>query len=302
VSGDFPPRSPTRRRTAVTWGLCILWLLLIGFGVVSAVGPAWLKRISQPGKDVEATACKEYGDNSLRSGNLGLAVAQYQKALSIKPNLVSAAVNLAIAFDRLGQLPQADQILRYALKTQTLQKGVIYFHLAAIAEERKNIPEAIELYKQAFGTEFPPQIVHARLGNLYVRGQRFDEARREFETALNIQEDPTSFYRDMLRASLALFEEDTTHLPVIQAALARDVRLQDMTPYDLEIIRQMQNQNPDVSNAHANLAIVLAQLGDLARAQAHMERALEIWPENATARKNLEVLRQMRSQLSSPPP
>lgn len=286
-----------RKQTVMTVLLCALWLVLMAFGALSAIGPEWLKSLSRPGRRVEGRDYKDHGDNLLRKGDYGRAIAHYQKALSIRPDLTGATVNLAVAHSQSGGAARAEQLLRDALKSQPSQKGIIYFHLAQLAEKRNKNAEAIALYRQALGTEFPAQTVWAKLGGAYFNEGRFAEAKEAFDTALRLQENPATAYRDMLLSTLSAFEEeDTTQLEPIRALLAREVSPGDLACYDLEIIRQEQAHDPDLSNLHANLGISCAKLGELDPALVHLERALEIWPGNTAARKNLDMLRRLRSE------
>lgn len=268
----------------------------MGLAIVSAVEPQWLKDLSQAGREVESRDYKDYGDNLLRNRNFSLAIAQYQKALSIQPDLTAASVNMAVAYERMGASDRAERILRQALSVKGGQKGVICFHLAAMAEKQNRTAEAVELYRQALDSDLPPQAVYGKLGNLFIREQRFSEARDAFEAALRIQEDPTSFYRDMLRASLATYAEDTTHRRNIETLLARDTREEDLAAYDLEIIRRVQAGDQDISGNYANLSTAYAGLGEIEQAIEHAQRALQIWPGNTSARRNLDLLHQMRAQ------
>lgn len=286
-----------RKQTVMTVILCALWLMLMAFGALSVIGPEWLKSLSRPGRRVEARDYKDHGDNFLRKGDYGRAIAHYQKALFIRPELTGATVNLAVAHSQFGDVARAEQLLRDALKSQPSQKGIIYFHLAQLAEKRKKNTEAIALYRQALGTEFPAQTVRAKLGGAYFNEGRFAEAKEAFESALRLQENPATAYRDMLLSTLSAFEEeDTTQLEVLRAMLARDILPEDLAPYDLEIIRQEQAHDPDLSNLYANLGVSCAKLGELDQALVHLERALEIWSGNTAARRNLDMLRRLRSE------
>jgi Flp pilus assembly protein TadD len=48
---------------------------------------------------------------------------------------------------------------------------------------------------------------------------------------------------------------------------------------------------PDDANVEANLGAALAEMGRFPEAKAHFERALQIDPNQAIAKENLEALR-----------
>jgi tetratricopeptide (TPR) repeat protein len=223
-----------------------------------------------------------------------MAIAQYQRALEIKPQFVGARVNLAITYSRVGDDAGAERILKDALRAETTQKGVIYYNLGDLLEKQGRRGEAIQYYRSAFGHEFPPGVIYRRLGTLYLAAEQYEEAREAFEMALANQEDPTSPYKNMLRSSLAIFEDDTINLPIIKEQLARDIRAEDLTPYDLEIIHQMQQKSPEIAKTHDLLGLAYVRLGDADRAIEHFEKSLQILPGNRDVTKNLQLAREFK--------
>ena len=65
-------------------------------------------------------------------------------------------------------------------------------------------------------------------------------------------------------------------------------RLDEAAALERDVIAR----RPEWAAAHINMAVILAARGELEEARAHLVRALEIEPDNATARFNLERLRQ----------
>jgi Flp pilus assembly protein TadD len=53
---------------------------------------------------------------------------------------------------------------------------------------------------------------------------------------------------------------------------------------------------PNDANAEANLGAALAELGHLAEAKSHFERALQIDPNQSLAKENLEALQKEMSR------
>ncbi len=295
-------KTPSRARTIVTGGLFAVWIVLFLFGGISIVNPQWLQEMSRPGKDTESQNYKDYADNFLRQSNYRMAIAQYQRALKIKPSLVGASVNLAITYSRMGDYARAEDILKEALKVNTAQKGVIYYNLGELYEKQKKTEQAIECYRHAHSFEFQQDLMYRKLAVLYLNAERYEEAREAFERVLAIQLDPSASYRNMLLGSMDMFEADTANLEIIRQQLAQKVRVEDFPGYDLTIIRTTQQRDPEIAKTHNFLGLIYVRLGDNARAIEHFEQSLKIWPGNADAKKNLQVLRQVQEKQQIPTP
>ena len=68
--------------------------------------------------------------------------------------------------------------------------------------------------------------------------------------------------------------------------------------HDLDSVQQFQlalHSRPDDANVEANLGSALAEMGRLAEAKSHFERALQIDPNQALAKENLEILEKMNA-------
>lgn len=286
----------------MTLFLCTVWVLLMGFGVISIFEPAWLKDLSSVGKMYESRDYRDYGDTYFRKKDYQRAIVNYKQALAIKPDIPSAQVNMAISYGYLGQTAIAEQLLLKVLETPTTQRGVVFFQLAQLSEKQKRDEQAVEWYKSALGTEFPPQTVFDKLGSVYFRLGRFAEAKEAFGNAIRIHEDPASSYRDMLRSNLAIYElEYDEYIPELQRQLAKNITADSLSQYDMEIIRTVLARDPVLSDTYANLGIACASLGELDLATTYLDRSLQIWPDNVQARKNKEVLRQLKASQKAAP-
>lgn len=294
-TGKEPPKKrPSRERTIVTLILFALWLILFSFGAISILNPKWLQDLSRPGIKSESQSCKDYGDSFLRSNNYSTAIANYRRALEIRPDFVGASVNMAIAYSRRGDNARAEEILEGALRIASGQQGVIYYNLGELYEKQKKQDKAIQCYQRALDFEVQQDVIYRKLGTLYLAAEQYGQAREAFEMALASQLDAAFSYRNMLQSSLELFEGDTATLPIIKAQLARNIRAEDLTVYDLTIIRSLQQRDPEVAKTHNYLGFIYARLGDNAKAIEHFEESLKIWPGNIDAKKNLQVLHQLQ--------
>ncbi len=283
-----------RGRVLIMLWFMVIWLFLMLVGTMSAVKPDWLERFSKLGVESEARSYKNYGDAALHDGQYAKAIAQYEKSLRIKPEQDGVMINLAIAYRQAGAVEKATKMLQEASALGTTRKGLIYYNMAEILESTGKIHQAITLYKKAIGTIVEQDLVYRSLGRMYLGIQDYENALMAFESTLVYQTKTDAPYLDMLHRSLDVYRDDSVHLPIIEDQLARGVVIEDMGIYDTETIRQLHKTDPEIAKTHNHLGYILFQIGDVAAAEKHFAKSLEIWPNNIDAARNLEVIRQMR--------
>jgi len=281
----------SRSRTIITASLLVLWLILIAFGIVSHFEPEWLKDLARTGTKVESQTQMDQGSVYLRSGEYPQAIASFQKALEIQPDNIEAKLNQAIAYARYGQLDLGIRVLEGALGTHTTQKGTIHYKLAGLFEQQEKWDESIRHYEEALDLGVNPAFVYQKLGTVFVGRQEYGKAREAYENSLVWLADVTLPHRNMLQTSLALYEDDAENLRIIEELVAADVDEEDLTRYDLEIIRRVGRGSTAVARVHSLLGFVCANLEDYEAAIEHFETSLAIRPGDREAEKNLETLR-----------
>jgi tetratricopeptide (TPR) repeat protein len=293
-----PPcgKEPSRNQTILTWGLIGIWLLLFAFGAISIANPKWLQALSRPGAEMESRNYKDYGDNFLRQNNYRMAISHYKRALEIKPDLVGASVNMAISYSQLGDYARAEKILRDALLIGSAKNGVVYYNLGDLFEKQGKKDQAIRNYRKALDFESQRDLTYRKLGRVYLSGEQYGEAKEAFEMALASELDVTSAYRSVLQSCLDELKDDTINLPIVKEQLASQTRPEDLSAYDLTVIRSMQQKDPEIAKTHNLLGLVYARLGDSTKAIEHFEVSLKIWPGNTDAKKNLQLLRQRQGK------
>jgi tetratricopeptide (TPR) repeat protein len=281
------------------------------FGGITYASPKWLRELGRSGIQVEASMYRSYGDDFLKQGNYGMAIAQYQQALKIEPDSVSVLLNLALTWIKAGETETGARILNDVLRRET-SKGArefIYFNLGELAEAEGKTDEAVEYYQQAIGFTIEQAQVYRKLGSLYFGAGQHEKARAAFEKALASQLDLSLPYWCVLQRNLDSFKYDAKNLVVTEKRLSRDIQLpiieeqlrkgisdKDLTGYDLQIIRDIHQSDPEIAETHSQLAFVYSQMGNISEAIKHMEKSLEIVPDSVGAKKNLEMLQQMQQR------
>ena len=289
-------KTPSRSQANLTWCLMLIWLVLISFGAVSTLNPEWLKKLARHGVEAESLDCKNFGDDFLIHNNFKRAITHYQRALEIKPDYADAMVNMAIAYSRIGNEAKGIQLLKQVLQIKDSDKGVIYYTLAEILEKQNKIDESIRCYQKALGTKVEEFLVYRKIGSLYFSVKEHEEAKKAFEMSLAIQTDLSLSYKTMLKAGLSGYKDDTLHLQIIKEQLADDITSEDLSSYDLEIIRRELQNNPEIAKTHNHLGFIYTAQGDITKAIEHFQNSLQIWPGNRDA---VEYLKHLQKQASN---
>lgn len=293
-----PPRhqsvTPTRWQTAVTVTLLLLWLVLMVFGGLTFMQPQWLQNLSIAGKRYSADTLRRIGDDFYRQGNYALAATQYLKALERQPGQFDARLNLALCSDKMGDIQGATSILRDMLRGQTSrnEQESIYHNLGVFSAKQGQTEQGIAYLEQSEGLVPDQRGLLLELASLYLGAERFEEARVALEKALASQLDVTLPYRSMLHRSIEVYKDDEEHSAAIERLLARDVGPDQLTRYDLRTIQGLQQSDAKLAEIHNRLSYACLRLGRIAEATEHMQKVLEIMPDNEEAKKNLAILQQ----------
>jgi len=258
---------PTKVRTTLTWVFLFVYLSLMTFAIISIVNPIWMQRLAEVGIESESTHYKHFGDTFLlQKHDYRQAIAQYSRALEIKPDNIGALVNMGIAYMRLGDERTGLKAFNAALKIENVRKGVIYYNLAEQLERNGKTEDALRYYELALGPDVDPVMVYRSLGRTHLNLGNNELARNAYETALETALDVTYLYNGMLQRTAAASEGDTVNLPVLKAALAQGVSEKEMLPYDVETIRLVQNGDRDISNDFYNLGLACQKMADTTKA------------------------------------
>lgn len=289
----LPTGSPSRSRTVITWALLATWAALLTFGVVALGDPQWLSEMAEKGRKTEADAYLHLGDNELRKGNLGLAIAQYVHALTIRPDQPAVLLNLGFAYLRQGDVARAEAALQRAarLETTTRMKPFISMHLAEAAEKRDRPDEAILYYEQALREGGRHDLVYRQLGTIYLAQKDLVRAQDAFTKVLTAQSDPLLPYAKMLDRTQESAQQDSVASRWLATAGSGKLSDADWQRYDGAMIEIMLARDPEIAKTHNHLGLIAHLRGDNAAAALHFEQSLAIWPDNTDAVRNLRIVR-----------
>jgi len=233
-----------------------------------------------------------------RAGRIGDAVAQYERALALKPDHVDAHNNLGAALAALGRIDDAvkhyeraiaikpdyaeahnnlgatlaalgriDDALKHYERAFAIKPDYAepYNNAGLALAAKARIDDAVEYYKRAIAIKPDYADAHNNLGTLLSTQGRIDDAVAHYERAIAIKPDYAEAHNNL------------------GAALARRGRIDDAVAH----FERAVSLKPDYADAHNNLGTALAGKDDLDGAIRHCERAIAIDPNHAEAHNNL---------------
>src|SRR5713101_3924252 len=191
----------------------------------------------------------------------GEARAEFQKLMAGVPDSTDAAFAVALLSLQLKDYDAAEKYLRSLIESPYRDKDGVRLYLGQVAEERKNLPEALRWYGEVGEGE---QYVQAqiRYAQVLARQGKLDEA------------------RGRLQEAAAKNGQQRVQLILAEAQLLRDAN-QPKTAFDLvgRALDRVPN-NPELLYDYAMLAEKIERVDIL---EASLRKLIEIRPEHAHA-------------------
>jgi tetratricopeptide (TPR) repeat protein len=238
-----------------------------GSGLAEAESQLRAVLAAHPGDPEYAQAHADLGA-VLAAGPAGLgpALAEFEEAVRLNPNLAPAWNSYGVALARAGRPAEAAPKLARALELQP-QEGAVHNNLGGVLSQLGRDREAIAQYREAIRLGPSSSGAHLNLGRELRRAGRDDEALAELEEAARL--DPGSAPARSSLGSL-LYAKGRTAAALHEFSDA--VRL-----------------DPSSASFRNNLGIALTAAGRLDDAVAQLRRAVELDPGYAEAHYNLAV-------------
>ena len=240
-------------------------------------------------------------------GRLQEALPHYQRALRIEPDFAEAHNNLANALAKLpGCLPEALEHYERALR---IKPDFVEAHnnLAnALAKLPGRLPDAVAQYEQALRIEPDNAVAHNNLANVLAKlPGRLPEALAHYERALQIKPDFAEAHNNLANELVKLTDRVPEALAHYEQALQINpgyavahnnlanalAKLPGRQPEALAHYEAAVRIKPEYVEALNNLGVIYARQGRLEDARRKWEQVLELDPKNASALRNLEMLR-----------
>ena len=227
------------------------------------------------------------------------AIQQYQKAITIDPQMVKAHLNLGRALSQLGDKQQSTEAW---LKAATLENQALsaseYVELAQNLASWGKVDSAVSCYRRA--TERQPDLAVAYLGwgELLVQEKLGEEAIACYLQGLKYVQDGELYYRlgclyrakeEWTKATLC-YQKANNYSPENSAAyheLGEVLSQQEQWHEAIAAYRQAVKLNPEFSWSYNNLGYALIQLGQWSEAIPVYHEAIRLNPEFPWSYHNL---------------
>ena len=187
---------------------------------------------------------------------------------------VEALINLAVTFNKMSRLHEAESCYRMVLDIAP-NFAEVHFNLGVLLQDAGRLEEAEISYRHAL--QIKPDFTEActNLANTLKQSGRLIEAERYYRQALQINPDSSDLHCNLAAVlkDLGRFQEAETSC------------------------RQALQINPEFAGAHNNLGIIHKESGRLAEAEACYRRALHFQPDYAEAHSNLAMTLLTRGEL-----
>ncbi len=234
----------------------------------------------------------------LGRGNLAESITSYQKAVDLNPANAEAYRGLATAYEQLGHVGEAEEILKRAIRLQPTywaghnllgdfyvnqgryddaisqfeivielipdsnygysNLGVAYYYL-------EEYDKTIEMFQKAIEI-MPGPILYSNIGTIYYYQADFKKAAEMFEKSLSFSDQDHRMWGNFASASLMAGEDSIKVASYHEKALSMAVEELNVNPRNAQLL--------------VRIASYRASLGDYQNALKDLNYALEIAPEN----------------------
>lgn len=213
---------------------------------------------------------------------------------------VPAAINLAVAHQKVGQLDDAEKIYRQVLRSYPTNSDALHL-LGLIAHQRGDNETAVVLITKA--SEISPLIsfIHNNLGMAWHDLGKIDQAISCYRRAIHLEAsyiEPWlnlgTAYQDQenLSEAISCFRHVLKHVPDSAKAhnnLGRSLCDQGELEQGLEHLRKAIEIDPANASAFGNIGIILCKQQKNSEAKFYLERAVSLDPDNAEFHNNIGV-------------
>ncbi len=172
-----------------------------------------------------------------------------------------------IGFAAAGALLLLSSCAHLMTDDREVEKSRLHLQLAADRLNERDYNKALEATQEAIRLDPKSALAYNHLALIYMETKRYSRSEEAFKTALKLQ---------------AEYPEVWNNLGVLYN---RQDRFREAIPFFEKAVASEKYLTPE--NAYTNMGYAQYKLGDLTRAKAYHQRALDISPQFCLAAKNL---------------
>ncbi|MDP3186038.1 MAG: tetratricopeptide repeat protein [Anaerolineales bacterium] len=219
---------------------------------------------------LDAVSWNGLGNVYQKLGRCDNAIAMYQKAIEIAPNCAYPWIGLGDVFASSERIEEAVAAYQKALG---INQRIIHpwISLGNIFEKQRRSQDAIRAYQKAFEIDPNNAQLWNEQGNVYLNADAYDEAINAYRKAIELDHGFGWPYSNLALA-YSHKGKHTEAIPLYQKSI------------------ELFSSNRDKASAWNRLGNTYQQLHDYDNAIAAYQRAVELDPDNATFKKDLDEI------------
>ncbi len=268
-----------------------IWIVLLSFGIISAAQPAWLVKISNPGRLSEASDIKNEGDLFLKEKKYKEAIGQYTEALKRQPDYTGAITNMGIAYSKINYFDKALTTFKSLIKKDIKRKNVVYYNMAEIYELTKKYPNAVKYYVKSAETTAFPIFSYQKAGEILMNSKKYNKAIFAFNKGLEYKLTIENSFTGMLKRDINNYNKQSENYDIISKLL--NEKSHDFSQYDNSIFEEILSKDINIAKSYNNIGYCLAMKGDIDEAITYFNKSLKVRPNFKDAKRNLQAVKNM---------